>query len=189
MLRDRVLQIVREYIDAHPKEHGLFRLLRHVEVNDKFWSRKEAKGHITCSAILINPELRVLQVHHRVLDRWLFPGGHVDDGDQSLPDAALREVEEEVSISRKYVVQAFDRDAPIDINCHSIPRNETKGEPRHFHWDFRYVFFTNRILVHCNRDEIQAAAWRGIGEMNAPIMAKLNRLLSDEKIRRSASSW
>jgi 8-oxo-dGTP pyrophosphatase MutT (NUDIX family) len=189
MLRDQVLQIVLQYIDAHPKECGLSRLLRHIEASDKFWSRKEVKGHITCSAVLINPDLRVLQVHHRGLDRWLFPGGHVEYGDQSLPEAALREVEEEVAISRAHVMKAFERDVPIDINCHVIPRNQANAEPRHIHWDFRYAFFTNRGLVRCKRTEIKAAAWREIRELDAPIVVKLNSLLSDAKIRRSASPW
>jgi 8-oxo-dGTP pyrophosphatase MutT (NUDIX family) len=48
---------------------------------------------------------RVLLVHHRKLDRWLPPGGHIEANE--TPDQALRrEVREELGISIALLMQA-----------------------------------------------------------------------------------
>jgi 8-oxo-dGTP pyrophosphatase MutT (NUDIX family) len=38
---------------------------------------------------------RILIVHHRRLDRWLLPGGHIEPEDAEVWDASRREVLEE----------------------------------------------------------------------------------------------
>jgi 8-oxo-dGTP pyrophosphatase MutT (NUDIX family) len=49
-------------------------------------------GHLTASAWVVNPvKTHVLLTHHRKFICWLQLGGHVDEGDESLLTAALRE--------------------------------------------------------------------------------------------------
>src|SRR5690606_8015327 len=61
-------------------------------------SRATLEGHVTASAWVLSPDLRsTLLTHHRKLDRWFQPGGHVD-GDGTLQDEALREAREESGI-------------------------------------------------------------------------------------------
>src|SRR5690242_14584739 len=53
-------------------------------------------GHITCTGLVFSPDGdEILIVHHRRLDRWLLPGGHVEPEDVEIWDAARREVVEE----------------------------------------------------------------------------------------------
>src|SRR5436189_3883564 len=53
-------------------------------------------GHITTSGLVLSPAAdRILILHHRRLDRWLLPGGHVEPGDPTLDAAPAREVFEE----------------------------------------------------------------------------------------------
>src|SRR5450432_2068156 len=53
-------------------------------------------GHITCTGLVLAPDReRILLVHHRRLNRWLLPGGHVEPDDASIADVARREVAEE----------------------------------------------------------------------------------------------
>lgn len=52
--------------------------------------------HFTASALIIN-KAKVLLVHHKKLDVWLYPGGHIEEYEN--PDEALiREVKEETGL-------------------------------------------------------------------------------------------
>lgn len=102
-------------------------------------SRKEFRGHVTASAIVINNG-RVLLVHHRALDTWLRPGGHLEDGDTTLSGAAEREVTEETGIPADLLMLVTAH--PVHIDVHPVPANEEKGEPAHQHIDFRFLFTT-----------------------------------------------
>jgi 8-oxo-dGTP pyrophosphatase MutT (NUDIX family) len=53
-------------------------------------------GHVTCTGVVLSPRRkRVLLVHHRRLDRWLLPAGHVESADGTAAYTAAREVLEE----------------------------------------------------------------------------------------------
>jgi 8-oxo-dGTP pyrophosphatase MutT (NUDIX family) len=78
-----------------------------------------------------------LLVFHRKLDRWLQPGGHVEDGDASVFHTALREVREETGLS---ALTAPIGDAILDLDIHAIP--EFGAEPAHVHYDVRFLVTT-----------------------------------------------
>jgi 8-oxo-dGTP pyrophosphatase MutT (NUDIX family) len=62
------------------------------------WKACEA-GHITASALVIDPEReRVLLTLHRKMRMWLQMGGHCEPEDETLAAAALREATEESGI-------------------------------------------------------------------------------------------
>jgi 8-oxo-dGTP pyrophosphatase MutT (NUDIX family) len=116
--------------------NGLRRLVR--EHQEDAVKRTTWDGHITAGAVLRRSDGEVLLIHHRALDKWLLPGGHVEPGDASLIDAARRELAEETGI----VVDGLEplADFPVEINRHVIPANPKKPEPEHEHWDFRFAF-------------------------------------------------
>lgn len=75
-----------EYV-AHLDEHA-----------DGTW-RECRIGHITGSALVMNyARTRVLLTLHPKVGRWLQMGGHLETGDATLRDAALREAREESGI-------------------------------------------------------------------------------------------
>jgi 8-oxo-dGTP pyrophosphatase MutT (NUDIX family) len=90
-------------------------------------------GHITCSGLVLAPDgERVLLVHHRRLDRWLLPGGHVEPEDAAIADAARREVVEEtgaILAPESWLVGA---------DVHGIPGKN--HEPYHLHHDLLFHF-------------------------------------------------
>lgn len=92
-------------------------------------------GHITCTGLVLSPDARcILLVHHRRLDRWLLPGGHVEADDATIWDAARREVIEETGAG-------LAPDAPpplISVDVHGIPAG--RGEPYHLHHDLVFLF-------------------------------------------------
>jgi len=110
-------------------------------------------GHITATGFVLAPDgASLLLVHHRRLDRWLLPGGHVEPGDAEIWDSARREVVEETG-----AILAPDpapRLAGIDV--HGIPAS--KGEPYHLHHDLIFAFRATASAVRVS-EESRAVAW------------------------------
>jgi len=99
-------------------------------------SRLNPIGHLTASALVVDPDGRtVLLTHHAKLGRWLQLGGHVESDDGDMLAAALREAREECGI----VGLRSDSDDVFDIDVHQIPFAASKNEPEHLHFDVRFL--------------------------------------------------
>ena len=115
-------------------------------------------GHITCTGVVLGPDAdRVLLVHHRRLNRWLLPGGHVEAEDASIIDVARREVIEETGAQ-------LDERVPgrlVGVDVHPIP---PKGaEPLHLHHDLIFSFQARSLRSGCS-PESRAVVWRSVRE-------------------------
>lgn len=148
------------YLAGHPAEKEALSALSDVldQAGDSIASRKEYRGHVTAGAALLRPDGRVLTIEHRALRRWLLPGGHVEDSDMTLLDAALRELAEETGISPDQVEP--DSGVPLHIDTHPIAANPDKGEDAHRHFDFRYLFRTTADTVELQQEEVTAYSWQ-----------------------------
>lgn len=61
--------------------------------------RESGPDHLTASCVVFDASLQhTLLVFHRKGQFWVQPGGHVEDGDESVVSAALRELLEETGI-------------------------------------------------------------------------------------------
>jgi 8-oxo-dGTP pyrophosphatase MutT (NUDIX family) len=70
-------------------------------------------------------------------------------------------VREETGITAVQYAPAFvDAAIPFDIDSHYIPPNEKRGEPEHWHLDFRYAFRgVDDAVLTLALDEVAGAKW------------------------------
>jgi len=121
-----------------------------------------APGHITGTACILHPERSaVLLVHHRKLDRWLLPGGHVEpEFDGHVADTARREAEEEAGAQIDLAVPPH----LVGIDVHGIPSR--KREPFHLHHDLIFAFRATSERF-TGSDEVRGLAWCPLDRFDA----------------------
>ena len=154
--------------------------------SDNLYDRKNFDGHITTSAFIINRKMQeILLLKHKSLNRWLQPGGHVEQ-DKTLLASALREAEEETGIPAKELINiSIDSNVavPFDIDPHFIPANPKKMEAGHYHHDIRYLFsYEGNGDVAFNEDESTGLKWVPFTELKeddtfGKMIAKFERFL------------
>lgn len=139
--------------------------------------------HVTGSAVVARPSgAAFLLVHHRRLDRWLQPGGHVERGDPSVFEAARREAREETGVAS---LEAPLGPRVLDVDIHPIPPRANR--PAHVHFDLRFLLTTTETALTHQAAEVRAAAWFSFEEaLAAGVDASLERALS--KARRALAS-
>ena len=146
-------------------EHALLR--RQIEAGDSIHSRRTFPGHITTSALVLDEEgQRTLLIHHRALGRWLQPGGHYEPPEE-LAGSALREAVEETGMSGLAVDPWHGGSGlPVDIDSHLIPARPERGEPEHWHHDFRFVVRAQgNAKPRPEAAEVHGAEWRGLSDL------------------------
>jgi 8-oxo-dGTP pyrophosphatase MutT (NUDIX family) len=138
-------------------------------------------GHVTASAFCLSADLRqVLLVHHRVLARWLQPGGHVEEGDVDIVAAARREVAEETGL---VAAQAL-ADGLFDVDVHDIPaRAGARPEPAHRHFDVRIALVAPAGADAAAGDGVSAVRWVDLDAFER--LAGEGGLLTDESVMRA----
>jgi 8-oxo-dGTP pyrophosphatase MutT (NUDIX family) len=93
--------------------------------------RRCAPAHVTASALVVDPDGRVLLVHHRKVRRWIQPGGHAEASDPTLAGAALREATEESGIDGLTVEPGI-----LHVDRHPAPCRPGVVDE---HFDVRYL--------------------------------------------------
>lgn len=104
----------------------------------------------TATAIVIDSQKRVLLLWHKKFQKWMPPGGHMDEFE--IPEeAAKRETKEESGLDVEIVGQespdffAHDRKEghmlkmPYAMLLENVTDNPRTGEPAHQHIDFVYL--------------------------------------------------
>ena len=155
-----VAEVVASYLARHPSEADRLASLTAALAGDRdLVSRKTfIPGHVTASAVVLDPAGRMLHIRHNVFNKWLQPGGHLEPGDATLLGAARREVQEETGIPAALLTLADE--APCDIGVHAIAANPAKAEDAHHHFDVRYRFTTVADpATRVQADEVHGIAW------------------------------
>jgi 8-oxo-dGTP pyrophosphatase MutT (NUDIX family) len=135
---------------AKSKELTLMML---VESEYPFSRRQFTPGHITCTAVVLDPrrERVLLMFHHRLL-RWLLPGGHCENDDLSISSVAGREAVEETGVA----VDPYVNAPLVGIDVHGIPPK--KKEPYHLHHDLIFAFSSRSDAIQVT-EEARRVEW------------------------------
>lgn len=158
-------RILREHQPQDEKERGdVALIIQLVEVHPDLLERTCRPGHVTGSALVVDPKLGQVLLHfHKSLGRWLQFGGHAD-GEEDPAEVALREAREESGLE---VLEFFPNTLhpkPADIDVHRIPA--TPGEGAHLHLDFRYVLASGKDLaLRPSHGESRQFAWHSYEEV------------------------
>lgn len=155
------LRLVRKFDAAQEDEKSRELILALLEQTDAPFSRWQFQpGHITCTAVVLDPaRRRVLLMHHHRLRRWLLPGGHVEEDDATLGAAARREAVEETAVR----IAGRGRGRLVGMDVHGIPANRKKGEPFHLHHDLIFAWAAESDEVE-RSEEAPEVVWCGVRE-------------------------
>ncbi|MFI0928661.1 NUDIX hydrolase [Streptomyces sp. NPDC021012] len=174
-----IRRTVEAYLGRRPGERdALAGLLAALDRPVDVTARTTLPGHITCGAVVIDRQGRVLHIRHRVSGGLLpTPGGHVQPGDRTLLAAALREVSEEAGIAPGALCLAPQLLGSPDWGVHDIGADPAKDEPDHRHYDFRYVFYLagkEPLAIMLQDEEVSGVQWLPQPEATSPTLrAKL----------------
>ena len=159
--KDDLLGAITTYCERFPQKNDYVAHLRQLIAGGaECLSRKEFRGHVTCSALVLGSDEKILMIHHRTLDRWLLPGGHIETRDISLLTAAARELSEEVGVAFDEIsAPVLWAEVPVHIDRHTIPANTGKQEPEHEHWDFCYRLCVDRFAAALQDAEVSDFKW------------------------------
>ncbi len=142
--------------------------------------------HFTASGLILNRSLdKVLLVHHNVMDKWAWTGGHAD-GDARLCDVALREAEEETGVA----VSAISRRiASLDVLTVQGHVRRGKYVNGHVHLSAAYVFMADeRQTPTVKPDENSGVRWFPVEYICGDTMSPRDVYLYTKLIRQ-AGVW
>jgi 8-oxo-dGTP pyrophosphatase MutT (NUDIX family) len=122
--------------------------------------------HSTASVIILTTlaPLKTLLIHHRKYDKWMPPGGHVEDTENPV-EAAIRETKEETGLDISWAIGA---PIPLDSTARHIRRPDYFLEedipvhgkqPAHVHLDLIYVVRIPEQAPKHNKAESHDIGW------------------------------
>lgn len=150
--------------------------LDHLVNHEDALKRSCAPGHITASGLIIDLiQQRVLLTLHPKVGRWLQTGGHCEEGDASIQDAALREAQEESGIAGLMLL----RKTPIRLDAHEIDCRRDGGT---IHFDVQFAVISPGDAIAVISDESDDLAWFDLDQLPDGCDWALKKLVRDSMV-------
>lgn len=127
--------------------------LRHLADHHDGWSRDCPEAHLTASSLVMSPDgAQVVLVFHRGLGRWIQSGGHIEETDTSIAEAALREAIEETGLPDLQI-----KPEPIQLDRHEVRHDD--DAPPCSHLDVRYLIIADPEHAPVPETEDDSVEW------------------------------
>ncbi|KQX71371.1 NUDIX hydrolase [Streptomyces sp. Root1310] len=171
-LYDDAVLVLKGYEGQEAQEELRQAYLDHLAAHpDGMW-KACGDGHITASALVIDPERgRVLLTLHKKMRMWLQMGGHCEPADESLRAAALREATEESGIGGLALLPG----GPVRLDRHPTPCA--------WHFDVQYAALAPAGAVEAISDESLDLRWFAYDEVAGVADESVVRLLEATRAR------
>lgn len=181
MHRRQLLTLLRDYRTRFLDEAAMLaRTRRFVLEHERCFDRSLGHGHVSGSAWVVNPaRSHVFLLHHRKLELWLQPGGHADNN-HDIIEVALNETAEESGADREAI--RLLSEGIFDLDVHLV--RETPTEPRHWHYDIRFLVELDDRLHLPGNDESHAVAWVPLHQV-----MRLNNMRSVHRMVQKTRAW
>jgi 8-oxo-dGTP pyrophosphatase MutT (NUDIX family) len=148
-------------------------------------TRWAAPSHLTASAAVLSPDgAATCLVLHRRIGLWVQPGGHLEEGDQSMGAAAAREAAEETGLYGRLLP------GPVALSRHPAPCAPGVVD---WHLDVQFALLAERGTPVVSSESQDVAWWeiedvhglaadgRLAGGVEELLAASLNLLRSPSK--------
>lgn len=167
-LQNQTTDQIQSKVFLEDQQNTLTAFCLFVEAHSQCFERSLAVGHVTASALVVNPKLdQVLLLHHRKLKKWLQLGGHCD-GNADTKKIALKEAHEESGLPLNelsflnYENSTPEKVVAFDLDIHVIP--ERKQEAAHKHYDIRYLILADPLTPLRPNHESNDLRWFTLNE-------------------------
>ncbi|UXY21811.1 NUDIX hydrolase [Streptomyces cynarae] len=168
-LYDDAVLVLKSYEDQEELRQAY---LDHLQAHQDGMWKSCADGHITASALVIDPEHgRVLLTLHKKIRMWLQMGGHCEPDDVTLADAARREATEESGIEGLILLPG----GPVRLDRHHTPCA--------WHLDVQYAALAPAGAVEAISDESLDLRWFPYAEVADVADESVVRLLEATRAR------
>lgn len=189
-MKKDIIRILDSYLKIFPNEKSRlesFFLFLNNSSDFEITDCNNFIGHIVASVFVYSTVLKkFLVLYHKDLKMYLYPGGYINKTDNSILDAAIREVNEETGlVELKELSFTSNPMVPLDIDVQEIPYNERLNLPKHLHYDFRYLFLIEKISsVSIDESEMGEYTWISLEEMESKgfgiVMDKIKTILNEK---------
>lgn len=175
---DDIRTALAAYLEQHPEESEMLaEPLRMLDTTADLASRRSFPTHVTVGALLVREGAEVLLIEHRAYGITLQQGGHLEQDDVGLTDAALRELVEETGVEPTTVVCVSN--IPAYVEYVQVPARPDKDEPVHHHLDIGFLFTTEcRKIGNVQQSEVTGAARQPVDAIEQFLGQRLARASS-----------
>lgn len=151
---------IENYIPVNEQEENDKKIIltRILNMEDDILTRENEIAHFTCSSWITNKEHdKVLMIYHNIYDSWAWTGGHAD-GDDNFLHVALKEANEETSLTK--IRPLYEDIASIEILTVDSHIKRGKFVSSHLHVNITFLLEADENeLFHIKEDENSNVGW------------------------------